>query len=451
MSKRTAIILALGVLTGSLAVAPAAEPTAAQRGEKALLTRYFNPPTISLAAYRNAWKFWGDLKEPPADYARAFRERYGMHPAPYANGDYPMGLREVNGLLGKALANDCMICHGGSIMGKSYVGLGNSTIDYQALFDELSRAGGGEGKAPFRFSNVRGTMEAGAMAVWLLGMREPDLQVRSQPLDLEMHDDMCEDVPAWWLLKKKKTMYHNGGSDARSVRALMQFMLTPLNPRSAFDKEEKTFADIQAYLLSIQPPKYPLPINQELAEKGEALFVDNCARCHGTYGEKWTYPNRIVPLAEIGTDPTRYYGLSEKFGRYYNRSWFAQEKGGWLADDYPGRFTGGYQAPPLDGVWATAPYFHNGSAPTVYHVLNSRARPKIFTRSYRTEKEDYDPVRLGWKIIVLDKPADPKLPGIERRKVYDTTQPGRGNGGHTFGDKLTEEERRAVIEYLKTL
>jgi mono/diheme cytochrome c family protein len=363
-----------------------------------------------------------------------------------------MGLREVNVLLlGKRLANDCMICHGGSIMGKSYVGLGNSTIDFQALYEDLSRAAGGDGKPPFRYSNVRGTTEAGAMAVWLLGMREPDLQLRSPPINLGIHDDMCEDAPAWWLLKKKKTMYHSGGGDARSVRSLMQFMLNPLNPRSAFDKEEKTFADIRAYLLSIQPPKYPLPIDRELADKGEVLFVDNCARCHGTYGEKWTYPNRIVPLAEIGTDPTRYYGLTEEFGRYYNQSWFAQEKGGWLADEYPGKVTGGYQAPPLDGIWATAPYFHNGSAPTVYHVLNSKKRPKFFTRSYRTEKEDYDPVKLGWKITVLNEPPDPKLPGIERRKIYDTTQPGRGNGGHTFGDKLTEEDRMAVIEYLKTL
>jgi mono/diheme cytochrome c family protein len=451
MSKRTATALALGGLACSLAALPAAEPTAAQRGEKALLTRHFNPPTISLQAYRGVWKFWGDLKEPPADYTKAFMERYGMHPAPYPNGDYPMGLREVKGLLGKSLANDCMICHGGSILGHSYVGLGNSTIDYQALYDEIGKAAGVEVGAPFRFSNVRGTMEAGAMAVWLLQMREPDLQVRSRPLDLEIHDDLCEDVPAWWLLKKKKTMYHSGGGDARSVRSLMQFMLSPLNPPSAFHKEEKTFADIQAYLLTIQPPKYPLPIDRDLAGKGEKLFVQTCSRCHGTYGEKWTYPNRIVPLDVIGTDPARYKGLSDKFGRYYNQSWFAQEKGGWFADEYPGKWTGGYQAPPLDGIWATAPYFHNGSAPTVYHVLKSKSRPKIFTRSYKTGKEDYDPVKLGWKITVLDRPADPKLPAIERRKVYDTTQPGRGNGGHTFGDELTEEERMAVIEYLKTL
>ena len=46
---------------------------------------------------------------------------------------------------------------------------------------------------------------------------------------------------------------------------------------------------------------------------------------------------------------------------------------------------------------------------------------------------------------------DPALPARERRKVYDTTQPGRSNGGHTYGDDLTDDERRAVIEYLKTL
>ena len=51
----------------------------------------------------------------------------------------------------------------------------------------------------------------------------------------------------------------------------------------------------------------------------------------------------------------------------------------------------------------------------------------------------------------LERGADAKLPPYERRKIYDTTQPGRGNGGHTFGDILTEVERRAVIEYLKTL
>src|SRR5262249_7538106 len=127
------------------------------------------------------------------------------------------------------------------------------------------------------------------------------------------------------------------------------------------------------------------------------------------------------------------------------------EKTGWLVDGYPARQTKGYQAPPLDGIWATAPYFHNGSVPTVADGLNSKSRPKIFTRSYRTDQEAYDAAKLGWRVEVLERGADPKLSDYQRRKLYDTTQTGRGNGGHTFGDHFTDAERRAVIEYLKTL
>src|SRR5262249_53022943 len=122
-------------------------------------------------------------------------------------------------------------------------------------------------------------------------------------------------------------------------------------------------------------------------------------------------------------------------------------QGGW----YTVTRTAGYQAPPLDGVWATAPYFHNSSVPTIHHVLNSKARPKVFTRSFRSEREDYDTERLGWKIAGLDGPPDRKLPGFERRKIYDTSLPGQSNAGHTFGDDLTDDQRRAVVEYLKTL
>jgi hypothetical protein len=438
-------------LTSVVAVT-AAEPTAAERGKKALLERALNPPAYSLQAYQNVWRQWSrDGKEPPRNFLQAFRERYGLHPAPYANGKYPMGVRESTGWFGKGLTNDCLLCHGGSIAGQSYIGLGNASLDYQAFFEEMSRADGRSGKPPFVFSNVRGTTEAGAMAVFLLSMREPDLKLRGRMLDLGLRDDLCEDVPAWWLLHKKKTMYYTGSTDARSVRSLMQFMLSPLNAPETIQKEEPTFADIQAYILSLRPPRYPFPIDADLAAKGEQVFRRTCARCHGTYGENWTYPNRIVPIDVIGTDRTRFEGFTERVGRHYNQSWFAHERSGWLGDDFPARAPVGYQAPPLDGIWATAPYFHNGSVPTVYHVLNSETRPKIYTRSYRTDKDAYDPVKLGWKVEVLEHGADPKLPAFERRKIYDTSLPGRGNDGHKFGDELRKEERMAVIEYLKTL
>jgi len=114
-------------------------------------------------------------------------------------------------------------------------------------------------------------------------------------------------------------MYHTGGSDARSVRSKMQFMMTPVTPASDFDKHEAAFKDIQAYLMNLEAPKYPLPIDKELAAKGEKVFRANCSECHGTYGEKWTYPNRIVPLEKIGTDPSRFEGIPQKFGDVYNQ------------------------------------------------------------------------------------------------------------------------------------
>jgi mono/diheme cytochrome c family protein len=429
------------------AILRADDVEAIARGRKALETRSFSPAPWTFSAYDNAWKHWEPrLDKAPANYDLAFRDHYGLHVAPYDNGKYPMGLRPGTLFGFKGLTTDCMMCHGGSILGKSYLGLGNSALDVQAVFEDLNRASGIGRKLPHTFSNVRGTSEAGTMAVYLHSFRNPDLSLRFDRHGWEMRDDMCEDVPAWWLLKKKKTMYHTGSADARSVRSIMQFMLTPNNSLAVFEKEEAVFKDIQAYLLSLEAPKYPFPVDAKLAESGHKLFFENCAKCHGTYGPNWTYPSKVVPLKVIGTDPARYYGLPVKLGEFYNTSWFAKEK----PQGFKTRETAGYQAPPLDGVWATAPYFHNGSVPTLYHVLNSKSRPKLFTRSYRTDEADYDKQKVGWHVQLLDE--TPKNgTAYERRKVYDTTQPGRGNGGHTFGDDLSDVERYAVIEYLKTL
>ena len=260
-------LAALLVAAGTVA----AESPSADRGKQALLGRCFVPASMTTQAYDNVWKQWGLAEKPAAaDYDRLFRERYGLHATPYPNGRYPMGLREASLPFGfrKGIGFDCLICHGGSIAGHSYVGLGNATLEIQSFFEETSAADGRPPRTPFHFGNSRGTSEAGGMAVFLLGYREPDLSVRVQPVDLELHDDLFEDPPAWWLLKKKKTMYYTGSTDTRSVRALMQFMLTPLNPATVFDAEESTFADIRAYLLSLQPPKYPLPIDESLARRG---------------------------------------------------------------------------------------------------------------------------------------------------------------------------------------
>lgn len=428
-----------------------ADPDAAERGRKNLVEKSYNPGVWSVSAYDNAWKQWDGVTAKPADYDAAFRDTYGLPPAPYPNHGLPMGLRRGFRLLGAGISVDCMVCHGGSIFGKSYVGLGNTSLDIQALFEDLSAADGIPFRTPFAFSRVRGTSEAGAMAVYLLGFREPDLSLRRQRLELGLHDDMIEDPPAWWHLKRKTRMYHDGGADARSVRSIMQFMMAPTNGPAAFKRAESDFRDILQYFLSIEAPKYPLNIDESKAETGRQLFTQHCARCHGTYGPDGRYPNKIVKLDEIGTDRKRFEGLEPRFGHYYNQTWFAREHEGWIADGSKAKYSDGYVAPPLDGVWATAPYFHNGSVPTLYGVLNSASRPKVYTRSFRTNLEDYDTTNIGWKVTPIGPRPGIRTPARERRKVYDTTQPGRGNGGHAYGDDLTDAQRYAVIEYLKTL
>jgi hypothetical protein len=120
---------------------------------------------------------------------------------------------------------------------------------------------------------------------------------------------------------------------------------------------------------------------------------------------------------------------------WYNKSWFATSSPtSWFEP------VAGYIAPPLDGIWATAPYLHNGSVPNLWTLLKSSERPTKWDRNPQTAQYDYE--LLGWK--VTDSEGNSKF-------SYDTDLPGYGNQGHTFGDQLENYERKAVIEYLKTL
>jgi hypothetical protein len=423
-------------------------PSAADRGKDVLFTKSYAPALVSWQAYENVWKQWG-LAEKPKDFTAAVRERYGLHEAPYPNKGLPMGLREAPGLFGKGVGFDCLLCHASSFDGKPVIGLGNSSIEWQALFDELFASAGMKHGIPHPFSYVRGTTEAAVQIGYQMQFRDADLNRRPK-LVIDFNGPICEDTPAWWLLKKKKHLYHPGSHPGESVRVGMAFLLHPANSRQFIQDSEKDFADLRAYLLTLNQPKYPFPIDAGLVAKGRPLFEQHCCRCHGTYGADGSYPSKIIDLKTLATDPK----LSTEFRVYakdaYNNSWFGKERN---AAGLPlkAKPTDGYQAPPLDGVWATAPYLHNGSVPTVYNLLHSPSRPAIFTRSYRTHAAGYDSVHLGWKVQVLERPPGPDMPAIERRKVYDTSQVGRGNTGHTFGDGLTHAERMAVIEYLKTL
>ena len=146
-------------------------------------------------------------------------------------------------------------------------------------------------------------------------------------------------------------------------------------------------------------------------------------------------------LLNIQVDAKR--RLTKEFRAYFNKTWFAQNSS--HAEENPN----GYVAPPLDGIWASAPYFHNGSVPTIYGVLTQAARPKYFRRMGGAK--EYDAKNIGLKYETVNAPAAPDLAPEARRRIVATTLPGLSNQGHPFGFKLSENEKWQVIEYLKTL
>src|SRR5580704_1756604 len=83
---------AAAVFAAAILYAGAAENSAVERGRKHLLEDNYIPAIWSRDAYDQAWKRWEGVSAKSADYDAAFRETYGLHPAPYPNGNLPMGL-----------------------------------------------------------------------------------------------------------------------------------------------------------------------------------------------------------------------------------------------------------------------------------------------------------------------------------------------------------------------
>jgi len=262
---------------------------------------------------------------------------------------------------------------------------------------------------------------------------------------------------------------------------------------------------IENTLQRLKPPAWPEEllgaIDKPLAAKGRALFTENCAGCHvptltQTDG-RWVQHLKMLPVAFIGTDPGAANNIADHRFDVSALQWdpaelktldvqlhptptepldlsqlsvakglayitafvekHAYREAGITPAEKPDmdgfglpigvRELRAYKARPLAGVWATAPFLHNGSVPSIYQLLSPQ--DERATTFYKGTFE-YDPQHLGYHTEAFTN-------GF----VFDTRITGNHNSGHEFragergkgviGRLLQPEERWALLEYLKVL
>lgn len=262
------------------------------------------------------------------------------------------------------------------------------------------------------------------------------------------------DFPSIWQQRPREGMFlhwdgNNPSVDERNLSAALGAGVTPRTVDVAAIKRVKD------WMWTLDPPAYPGPIDHALAARGEPLYAEYCAGCHGARplgkpGERLPYDydtaeyrglGRVVPLDEIGTDRGRWASYTDNFAAAQNM----------LYAGTPYRFnqfrkTSGYANHPLDGIWARSPYLHNGSVPTLAALLEpADARPERWYRG--SDTLDLDGVGYA---STLDKAPEDEAALF----LYDTTVSGNGNDGHdgpAYGTDLPAADKRALVEYMKTL
>lgn len=475
------------------------------------------------------------------------------------SGKLPMGLtqlRNPDGSWTGQVGVTCNICHGGAVgdvtdgedLGPVYGT--NSLSDITVMFTDLAFIAPQQAALAVVSQNkVRGTGNItnfqlfGTLTLFdsLIGY----LTVQTQP------STGTEDPPVWWNIGHRPMKFFDGGMPTDAKRIELSFHFPNVaSPNNVEGKQwiKDHMQDGDSWMMSTKAPVWPKgrlgSIDTQLAETGAILFhskdlwgagLDNpvprpeggngsCASCHGVYSPRYVNDPAyldtpllegiaayITPIEIIGTDPRRLDGHSQVVSYYARNNWFAYNDGPKNERGVPvcgsqndsavrGDRGLGYLAPPLYGVWATAPYFHNGSVPNLWEVLKPEEREPIWRRlsmqgdiggvrgfDYSLQT-GYDALRVGWNYEALScgtgsfpfidcNPSGgatlqdllglvwangglawnllnlPILSSrqIEDRKVYNTNYYSQDNGGHEFTSVLTDQERRAVIEYLKTL
>ena len=472
-------------------------------------------------------------------------------------------LRSYDGKWTGRIGVTCHACHSGAANGVLAPGGGSSLQDLHILLRDAAPLGYAPGLAALaNLTRTRGTNNASDINLAFIFPDQGFLPLDTLFGVLSSGSTAGVDTPAWWNMGHRPLKFVDGVFPMDAPRVDMVFYTPflglfgslggPVSEKGQ-DWMRANGPDLNTWIESLKAPAYPSAVNTALAEQGAVLFHTlnlwdparknpvprpdagngSCASCHGAYAPRYTKdpnflatpalegiaayvtPNRIIQSDTVrvntNNQAVQVAGASNFFG-YPTTAGTANDCGPQNRADLRGSREIGYLAPPLYGVWASAPYMHNGSVPTVWEVLKPADRKPLWKRrsksprldqtgrvimGYDTSMAAYDATKLGWKYdtVTCQKPTllnpfpsmylacDPNddpiaswynqvLFGlysnvilawnvlfpptitntdIENRKIYNVYMYGQGNGGHAFTSVLTDAERAALIEYLKTL
>jgi len=276
--------------------------------------------------------------------------------------------------------------------------------------------------------------------------------------------------PSLWEFRSEQWLHWDGNSNSVMQRNIGQALgVGALIDFNTYDSSvlPLNLARLEELSGRMGAPKWPAdvfgPLDTARVARGAPLFAEHCASCH------MSGRSRVVPVDEVGTDDIRARSFAQKVDgwtfpealgellekveeRAFAREGLAPEQirrmepegVEWLGPE-------GYVARPLAGVWATAPYLHNGSVPTLWALLQPASeRPRRFLVGL----QEFDPGQVGYVFQASGGPSEPgfgSLPTGERVFVFDVEKTGNRNTGHEYGARLTREQKLELLEYLKSL
>ena len=284
-------------------------------------------------------------------------------------------------------------------------------------------------------------------------------------------------APVLWNLKYKNRFQHDGSMTGDPVLANLIFNEIGRGAdlkrlENWIDENRTKVRDATAAAYQMEAPRWTDffssdSIDVEQAKRGEQVFNQRCARCHGTYEKAWSSDacqslspaqllatTRVVMPREtitrnVGSDPHRSRAMVPLAKRANKLRIFRNNGIAFKANP------GAYVPPPLVGIWARWPYLHNNSIPNLAELLKpAPLRAKAFyIGPAKNRTTDFDQAAVGF-------PLGSKTPRHWRTssRLFDTRKPGLSNSGHDEGiflkdgaNLLTAEDKADVIVFLKTL